>query len=630
MARSIAGSPRWRASISMSLVALAAALVCAPLASAATPSGTWTAKIGSAGANGTATISAFTSGAGSIVLKVAKLKSSTSHTVVLSNGTCSKIGTTLVKFASVRTNSSGSAARTTTLTAAQVNAIKVAIMGTARMAIRIASGRSVKCGVFVDVGVPPYVVANIAVGRSPSGAAIDPSGVWVTNWWDNTLSRISPATNTVLSVVPVDLTTSQGPEAIASGAGALWLTATDTDADGNSTPGVVKRIDPATGATLATISVGKDPWDIDASAGAVWVANHGSSVMRIDPATNQVVATVPVPNASGVAAGLGAVWVLGTDGTVMRIDAATNQVVTTIPTQTTGAAIATGNGAVWVTHPGYVGQADGSLSRIDPTTNQVVANTPLGAGNPQSLAISGTNVWIGMYDESTVVRISATTNAVLNRVAVSSRVYAIAAATDTAWAVHNLPTPEGGTLPPLGNVSRINATLAVSDPPRPIASPTPSASPTPTPVPTTAVPRLTDLFAGDFFFVATPSGWSWKPSADGKTIGFTGPGYQRMAITTAPSSLGLDEVVAQVDLNIKDNGGGDAEVNEAVTIAGAPCRLRTYHFVNGGVNVYQLDAVCLHNGRAYEITYGNAAGGESADRALFLSMLGTFGFLGAG
>jgi YVTN family beta-propeller protein len=450
---------RVSATVTTIVLALSFALATSPIANAATLTNAWQAKIGTGGANGTATINAYTTGAGSIVLKLAKLKVSTSHTILVSKGNCSRIGTTLIKVASIKTSSKGTATRTTSLTAAQVTAIKAATRGTGKLAIRVAYGSSIKCGAFAPVGVPPYVSSKIAVGRSPAGVAIDPSGVWVANWWDNSLSRISPTTNTVLGVLPIDFSNTQGAQAIGSGEGSLWVTATDSDANSNSLPGVVKRVDPASGVTLATIAVGKEPYDIDVSAGAVWVANYDdNSVMRIDPATNQVVATVPIPYANGVTVGLGAVWVVSTNGMVTRIDPATNQILATIPTQATGAFIATGNGAVWVTNPGTEGQADGSLSRIDPATNQVVARTAVGS-NPQELAVSGTNVWIGMFGEATVVRVSATTNAVLNRVAVSANVYAITVTSGVVWAVHNLPTPEGSSEPPVGSVTRINASF---------------------------------------------------------------------------------------------------------------------------------------------------------------------------
>lgn len=607
-------------SVAVALV-VALALAMPTVAAAATLTNAWRAKVGTAGANGTATISAYAGGSGSIVLKLAKLRASTSYTVVVYKGTCSNVGTTVIKVGSIRTGPSGAAARTTSLSASHVNAIKAATKGTGKVAIRISSGTSVKCGLFAPLGVPPSVAAKVTVGRSPSGVAIDPTGVWVTNWWDNTLSRINPDTNTVLSVVPVDFTATQGAEAIGSGAGSLWVTATDQDSNGDWVPGVVKRINPASGATLATIPVGKVPLDIDVSPGAVWVANADSdSVMRIDPATNQVVATIAIPDATGVTVGLGAVWVVGATGQVTRIDPSTNQIVTAIATQPTGGSIATGSGAVWVTNPGSEGQADGSLTRIDPATNQVVAKTQLGS-NPQEVVVVGTNVWIGMLGESTVVRVSGTTNAVLNRVAVSAEVYAIAAAADVVWAVHNLPTPVGATEPPVGAVSRITASAPIAS-----VTPAPSPSPTPTPTPTPSAGGL--LIVGPYFFLALPAGWS--DTTVGSAIRAHGPGpFESIGTRTEPTSLSLDGVSAQVLASIKSQAGVDPEQTEAITVGGSPARLMTYHFVSQGVTVHQLTSICVRNGRAYEISYANVAGTESADRALFLTVLGSFTFLSA-
>jgi hypothetical protein len=61
---------------------------------------------------------------------------------------------------------------------------------------------------------------------------------------------------------------------------------------------------------VRTISVGKDPLDVSAGEGAVWVASGSGSVSRIDPRTDRVTMTVPLHNpAAGIAAGLGSVWV---------------------------------------------------------------------------------------------------------------------------------------------------------------------------------------------------------------------------------------------------------------------------------------------------------------------------------
>jgi YVTN family beta-propeller protein len=443
---------RWRRLTASVTIAFAVALTAAPVTNAATTSDAWLAKVGSSGANGTATLTAYTTGTGRIVLKFAKLKASTTHAVTLLKTSCS--GAKLLSLPSIKTTSKGAAARTSNLTASQVSAIKKATTGSAKIAVRVGTGRTAKCGVFAAQLVPAYVAGTVRVGLAPHGVAVAPSGVWVTSWFDNTLTRINPATNTVLGVVPIALTGTQGPESIVSGGDSLWLTTTDYDDAGDLATGSVLRVDPASGSVLATIPGGRGAFDIAYGLGAVWVPNaFDDTVQRIDPATNQVVATIAVPFASGVAVDATAVWVVSGNGVVSRIDPLTNLVSAAIPTQTTGEYIAVANGAVWVTNPGTDGGTDGNLTRINPATNLVVATIPLGA-YPEELAVFGGSVWVGMGQESTIVRVNATTNAVISRVAVGYSVYSIDATDHAVWAVHNLVAADG--LEPVpGLVTRI-------------------------------------------------------------------------------------------------------------------------------------------------------------------------------
>ncbi len=145
------------AALSITL-AIAALLIVGPLTvSGATVTNAWRAKIGSAGANGTATVQAYTTGTGSLVLKLAKLKVSTYLPVTLYKGSCSSVGSVLLKLASIKTTSSGAATRTSSLSTGQVTLIKSATKGTARIAIRVGSSTTggVKCGLFAVLAVPP-------------------------------------------------------------------------------------------------------------------------------------------------------------------------------------------------------------------------------------------------------------------------------------------------------------------------------------------------------------------------------------------------------------------------------------------------------------------------------------------
>ena len=214
----------------------------------------------------------------------------------------------------------------------------------------------------------------------------------------------------------------------------------------NLLPGSLVRVNPTTGQQQATIPIGRGAYDVEVSPGAVWVTAHGDdAVTRIDTTTNTVAATIPVPDAPmGVAFGAGSLWVSSRDGKVARIDPATNSIVATIPTQDTGGDetfgdVAFGGGAVWVTNRDTDDRADDRLTRIDPATNGVTATVIVGSG-PSGVAYAGGSVWIGLGEE-TVVRVSATTNAILNRVTVDDSVISIAATEHAVWAVLSGPEP---------------------------------------------------------------------------------------------------------------------------------------------------------------------------------------------
>jgi YVTN family beta-propeller protein len=432
-------------------LAVSLALALAPVsAQAATLSGAWKAKIGSAGANGTATIQVFTTGTGTIALKIAKMKPSTSLAVVLNKGTCGSVGAVLLTLPSIKTTRTGAASRTTNLTTAQVTKINAAAKA-GKIVIRIGTGTARKCGLFAAQTIPAYVAATVNVGDSPTGIAIAPSGVWVTNWADSTLSRIDPATNSVLQTIDVGTAALVGsafeatiPQAIAYGEGSLWVALEGVRIDLNAQPpiqaiaGAVVRLDPTTGAVQASIPIGRGPLDIEVADGAVWVPlTDDGTVARIDAATNMSAATIPVPAPMAIAVGLGAVWVASRSGSVSRIDPATNTIVATISAQTTGAGIAIGSGSVWATHPGHQNQADGSVSRIDPATNTVVANVVVGEF-ADSVAVAGGSVWVGLYGAPTVVQIAGPTYATAKKIAVVASVYAIAATSHAVWAVHDV------------------------------------------------------------------------------------------------------------------------------------------------------------------------------------------------
>lgn len=453
-------------------VAIALVLTLAPLTNAATLTNSWKAKIGSAGANGTATLNLFTTGTGQVALKLAKLKVSSTLAVTLLKASCS--GKTLLTLASIKTSSKGAATRTTNLTVAQANSIKAATKGTAKIAIRIGSSTTAKCGVFTIVPVPAYLAATITVGPNPSGVAISPTGIWVANYYDGTIMRISTETNSVLSSVQAgEITELVAPDRLAYVEGSLWYTAVEYDAlTGQTVTGhSLRRIDLATGLIVAKIPFGAYLGDMAGSPGAVWVTNFTAGTLtRVDTTTNQIAATVTLaPGAAGVAYGSGSIWVANENtGAVSRIDPATNMVIATVATVGEAEGVAVGGGAIWVTNWGSntLLAGDGLLSRIDPATNQVTQTVVVGT-NPLWVAYGGGSVWVALQGDPTLVRVNATTMVVTGRIAHApanplgpdAKIIGLdsVAATDHAvWVVQALPPPDLLSAPPNGTLLRVN------------------------------------------------------------------------------------------------------------------------------------------------------------------------------
>jgi len=229
------------------------------------------------------------------------------------------------------------------------------------------------------------VVATVAVGDGPSGVAVSPdaSRVYVTNATDDTVSVIDTATNTVVATVAVG----DGPSGVAVSPDGSRVYVS------NFVGGTVSVIDTATNTVLATVAVGVSPRGVAVSPGGsrVYVTIETGTVSVIDTTTNAVVATVPVgglPAGVAVSPDGGRAYVTNLGGfTVSVIDTTTNTVVATVPlgagsSGPSGVAVSPDGGRAYVTNPG-----GGTVSVIDTATNTVVATVAVGAG-PLRVAVA--------------------------------------------------------------------------------------------------------------------------------------------------------------------------------------------------------------------------------------------------
>ena len=172
--------------------------------------------------------------------------------------------------------------------------------------------------------------------------------VWISDCCPSVIARVLPETGEVVQTLPLpeDVHTAL----LAPADGSLWAALFEGLPGVGGYPETISRIDPSTGAILATVDLGFSPVDLAAGEGEVWLVDRaGDAVVRIDAATGRLGDRVTVGRApERIAIGEGAVWVTSfRDGTVTRIDP-TSLDVTSIPVGGTPTDVAVGEGGVWV------------------------------------------------------------------------------------------------------------------------------------------------------------------------------------------------------------------------------------------------------------------------------------------
>jgi YVTN family beta-propeller protein len=233
------------------------------------------------------------------------------------------------------------------------------------------------------------VVRNIATGIAASGLAGGAGAVWAIGGERGVVLRIDPVFNEVvkrINTVKVGtlLTAAPATGAIAATARAVWA----ISGGFFSTPRL-SRIDPTANRVAGTVTTGNGPTAVATGFGDIWVTDSfENTVSRFDP-TGVVTHTIPVGRGvSAVAVREGAVWVVDSlDDKVVRIDPQTNSVTTTISVGHNPSGIAVGAHAVWVTN-----RNDGTVSRIDPEKNTVVKTIKVG-NSPAGIVVAADSVW---------------------------------------------------------------------------------------------------------------------------------------------------------------------------------------------------------------------------------------------
>jgi YVTN family beta-propeller protein len=264
----------------------------------------------------------------------------------------------------------------------------------------------------------PGRAATIAGVDNPYKVAFDGTHIWVTNADEvSTVTKIDPATNSVVAVVPVG----SDPWGIGFDGTHIWVT--------NAGSNTVSKIDPNTNAVTATVVVGSVPGAVAYDGTNVWVTNFASNnLSKIDPGSNTVIATVAAgANPSSVAFDGKSLWVTSqfTDK-VWKIDPVSHS-TTTADVGMGPRGLAFDGTHIWV-----VNRDSNDVSKIEPGSNTVIATVPVGFG-PSGVAFDGTNIWVTNAGTADVSKISPATETVMATVGVGSQPLGVAYDGTNIW-----------------------------------------------------------------------------------------------------------------------------------------------------------------------------------------------------
>jgi DNA-binding beta-propeller fold protein YncE len=205
-------------------------------------------------------------------------------------------------------------------------------------------------------GGPPQ---RFEVGLNPSDVAVDGRWVWVTLEGEDRVLRFDPVANAAAGEIAVG----DGPRAVATGAGAVWVT--------NIEGGSVSKIDPSEPSRIPNPIEIEDsrPSDIAVGAGRVWAVDvFGGRLIEIAPGApaaaprlvGEAVGDLASPR--GVKVGFGSVWVAaGGDSALLRVDPGNRRVTAKVAVGDDPADLAIGEGSIWTAD-----EEGDSVTRIDP------------------------------------------------------------------------------------------------------------------------------------------------------------------------------------------------------------------------------------------------------------------------
>jgi len=136
-----------------------------------------------------------------------------------------------------------------------------------RFAVLVATVTVAACCVGVSSAAAAGLIRTIPVGSIPRGVSSDGTHVWVTNYWEGTVSEIEASSGTVIRTIKVG----NNPYGVSSDGTHVWVT--------NRGGSTVSEIEASSGTVIDTINVGKKPFFVSSDGTPAWVPTIGENTV---------------------------------------------------------------------------------------------------------------------------------------------------------------------------------------------------------------------------------------------------------------------------------------------------------------------------------------------------------------
>jgi virginiamycin B lyase len=231
--------------------------------------------------------------------------------------------------------------------------------------------------------------ATFKVGKTADWVLTTDNAVWIASTRPNSIQRIDPVTNKVISTVAL---AGEACSGLAIGFGSIWVPVCGKKPS-------LARVDAVKNKIVAVLPVGPAAPEggIAASGDSIWiVTDKKGTLVRIDPDPGAVRQKVLIPPGSyNPLFSEGIIWITGFDNSVLTAaDAVTGEVLESIPVGLNPRFLTAGGGSVWT-----LNQGDGTVSRVDERSRTLTATIAAGIpGLGGDICYGANSVWASVFD----------------------------------------------------------------------------------------------------------------------------------------------------------------------------------------------------------------------------------------